>query len=217
MLDGTELKRKGRHMKKRKRSIPPATPPPQPPAISVPREARLPAAHTYEHWTSGEERLLGTRPDRELAQLFHRTVRAIESQRHRLGIYRQPSIRLKTKRWKPAELALLGTRPDPELAARLGRTEGSVRVQRRKKGIPAFDQRRSANARKSYPLNPWSPREQALLGTMWDRTLGARIGRSEVSVRMQRRKLGIPAFGQWHSPSARRKTGKIRPPKTPAG
>jgi hypothetical protein len=111
-------------MKKRKYSIPPAAPPPRPPAISVPRQARLPAAHTYDHWTAEEERLLGTRPDREVAQLLHRTVRAIESQRHR-------------------------------------------------------------------------------------------IGRSEVSVRMQRRKLGIPAFGQWHPPSARRKSRKNRHPKTP--
>ena len=200
-------------MKKRKRSVPSAAPPPPPPAISVPRHRRLPAPLTYEHWTAEEERLLGTRPDREMAQLLGRTVRAIESQRHRLGIYRQPSIRLKTRRWKPAEIALLGPRPDPELAARLGRSEGSVRVQRRKKGIPAFDQRRSANARKSYPLNPWTPREKALLGTMWDRKLAARIGRSEISVRMQRLKLGIPAFGQWQSlphagaaPRKRRKT-----------
>ncbi|MBI4662730.1 MAG: hypothetical protein HY735_28280 [Verrucomicrobia bacterium] len=201
-------------MKKRKHAIPSATPPPpSPPAISVPRDRRLPAPQTYEHWTAEEERLLGTRPDRELAQVLGRTVRAIESQRHRLGIYRQPSIRLKTRRWKPAEIALLGTRPDPELATRLGRSEGSVRVQRRKKGIPAFDQRRSANARKSHPLNPWTPREKALLGTMWDRKLAARIGRSEISVRMQRLKMGIPAFGQWHSrphaeptPRHRRKT-----------
>jgi hypothetical protein len=203
-------------MKKRKYSIPPAAPPPRPPAISVPRHARLPAAHTCDHWTAEEERLLGTRPDREVAQLLHRTVRAIESQRHRLGIYRQPSIRLKTRRWKPAALALLGTRTDPKLADRLGRTEGSVRVQRRKLGIPAFDQHRSANARKSYPLKPWTSREQALLGTMWDRKVAARIGRSEISVRMQRRKLGIPPFGQWPSPAARWKTGKTRPPKTPA-
>jgi hypothetical protein len=202
-------------MKKRKYSIPPAAPPPRPPAISVPRQARLPAAHTYDHWTAEEERLLGTRPDREVAQLLHRTVRAIESQRHRLGIYRQPSIRLKIKPWKPAEIALLGTQPDPKLAARLGRTEGSVRVQRRKLGISAFDQRYSANGRKSYPLRPWTPREQALLETIWDRKVAARIGRSEVSVRMQRRKLGIPAFGQWHPPSARRKSRKNRHPKTP--
>ena len=196
MLDEPELKHKGRHMKKRKRAVPSAAPPPPPPAISVPRHCRLPAPYTYEHWTAEEERLLGTRPDRELAHLLHRTVRAIESQRHRLGIYRQPSVRLKTKPWKPAELALLGSRPDPELAARLRRTEGSVRVQRRKKGIPAFDRRRRANARKSYPLKPWTPGEKALLGTMWDRKLGPRIGRSEVSVRMQRLKLGVPAFGQ---------------------
>jgi hypothetical protein len=50
---------------------------------------------------------------------------------------------------------------------------------------------------------------------MWDRKVAARIGRSEISVRMQRHKLGIPAFGQWHSSAARRKTRKTRPPKTP--
>jgi len=120
-------------MKKGKHSVPPASSPPRPPAISVPRHPHLPAPYTYEHWTAEEERLLGTRPDRELAQ--------------------------------------------------------------------------------PYPLNPWTPREKALLGTMWDRKLAARIGRSEISVRMQRLKLGIPAFGQWHSlphaepaPRERRKT-----------
>ena len=134
-------------MKKRKYSIPPAVPPSRPPAISVPRQARLPAAHTYDHWTAEEERLLGTRPDREVAQLLHRTVRAIESQRHRLGIYRQPSIQLKARRWKPAELALLGTRIDSKLADRLGRTESSVGIQRRKLGIPAFGQWHPPSAR----------------------------------------------------------------------
>lgn len=178
------------------------------PGISVPRHPRLPALHTYEHWTAKEEQLLGTLPDRELAERFGRSVRAIESQRHRLGILRQPAIADKTRRWTPAEIALLGTRPDPELATRLGRTEGSVRVQRRKLGIRAFDQRRSANARKSYPLKPWTPREQALLGTMWDRKVAARIGRSEISARMQRRKLGIPAFGQWSAASAATQRGK---------
>src|ERR1035441_9125482 len=119
-------------MKKRTHPIPRATPPTQSLDISVRRQLRLPAAHTYEHWTAEEERLLGTRPDREVAQLLHRTVRAIESQRHRPGIWRQPSIRLKTKAWEPAEIALLGTRHDSKLADCLGRTEGAVGVQRRK-------------------------------------------------------------------------------------
>ncbi|HEY5233631.1 MAG TPA: hypothetical protein VIK35_08870 [Verrucomicrobiae bacterium] len=156
----------------------------------------LPSVHNYDAWTAEDMALLGKRPDREIAELLGRTVRAIESQRHRLGILRQPSIRIKLRPWKRKDVRLLGTMTDRAVAARIGRSEVAVRTQRLKLGIPAADQRRSLNARKTYPMRPWTPQETMLAGTTWDGKVAAQIGRSEVSVRMRRKKLGIPAFAQ---------------------
>ena len=155
----------------------------------------------YEAWTAQDLALLGKHPDREVAALLGRSVRAIESQRHRMGILRQPSIRLKLRPWKREDIELLGTMPDREVAAKIGRSEVAVRTQRLKHGIAAADRRRSRNARKTYPMRPWTPKETLLVGTTWDRVVAAQIGRSEMSVRMRRKKLGIPAFGQWHQHS----------------
>lgn len=156
----------------------------------------LAGTRNYDAWTAKDMALLGKRPDREVAELLGRTVRAVESQRHRLGILRQPSIRIKLLPWKRKDIKLLGTMTDRAVAARIGRSEVAVRTQRLKLGIAAADQRRSSNARKTYPMHPWTPEETMLVGTTWDRVVADRIGRSEMSVRMRRKKLGIPAFDQ---------------------
>ena len=46
------------------------------------------ASRVRHHWTADEEKLLGTLPDQEVAELLSRTVISVELHRRRLGIPR---------------------------------------------------------------------------------------------------------------------------------
>lgn len=78
-------------------------------------------------WTVAETRLLGTMPDKELARRLKRTLPALQSRRHILGIpYLNPTF----KRWKPEEDKLLGRFSDEEVARRANRPLNSVKTRR---------------------------------------------------------------------------------------
>jgi len=63
--------------------------------------------------------------------------------------------------WSMREIELLGKRPDGVMARMLGRTRRAVQLKRYSLGIPqCWEDRR-----------PWTPKEEALLGTMRDAEL----------------------------------------------
>jgi hypothetical protein len=92
-------------------------------------------------------------------------------------------------RWKPEEDAQLGTMPDVKLAKLLRRNLTTIRKRRLKLGVSSF--------RKHGPFTPsrdWAPADDALLGTMTDPEVAARLGCTWRMVYNRRVKLGVPSF-----------------------
>jgi hypothetical protein len=73
--------------------------------------------------------------------------------------------------------------PDKELAARLGATLVAVKTRRFEKGIGCLN-----------PCIKWTATEEALVGTLTDDALAAKLGRTEVAIALKRRALGIPPY-----------------------
>ena len=97
----------------------------------------------------------------------------------------------KLGRWKPEEDALLGTLPDPKLAKLVRRHRTTIQEQRLKLGIPSF--------RKHGPSTPsreWAPADDALLGTITDLELAARLGCTFRMVFNRIVKPGVPSFAR---------------------
>src|SRR5437667_6934650 len=68
-------------------------------------------------WTKAEEKLLGAKPDAEVASILGRSQFAVQIRRHSLGI---PARSENRSAWTPQEDKLLGTLPDSEVAKILG-------------------------------------------------------------------------------------------------
>ncbi len=140
-------------------------------------------------WTTEEDRLLGTKPDRVLAREFGRSVSAVVNRR------KQKHIRI-LKPWRPEDEKVLGTRTDHEIALLLGRSPGNVAVHRKKLGIPA----------KAKP-RVWTADEEAALGTKSDDQLARVFRRTVGAVEARRMESGIP------KPNALFKVIKVVGPK----
>ena len=79
-------------------------------------------------WTAEEERLLGTKPDREVASLIKRSVGAVIARRKMKGIpYNNPALRPWTERRLNK---LLGRLSDREVAEQTGHSLKSVQTKR---------------------------------------------------------------------------------------
>lgn len=132
------------------------------------------------HWTAESSALLGTMPDRHLAQRLGITPVMVAYQRKQLGIkqYAAPST------WAAENDQLLGTKTDAVLAKELGVAKHTVLNRRRELKIPAFGP-------SGWPA--WPQEQVRLLGTMPDAELAQQIGRSVSAVRQQRLALGIKA------------------------
>jgi hypothetical protein len=103
-------------------------------------------------WRPEDDRVLGTRPDGQVALLLRRTVLSIINRRRKLGIRARPAKYFQP--WTQTEDRLLGSRTDAELARALRRSLQSVRKRRAKLGVHAVVFGRA-----------WTPRELNLLGT----------------------------------------------------
>lgn len=132
-------------------------------------------------WTAERAALLGTMPDRHLAQQLGITPVMVAYQRKQLGIkqYAAPSA------WSTANDHLLGTKTDEALAKDLGVAKHTVLNRRRELKIPAFGP-------SGWPA--WPQEQIKKLGTMPDAELAQQIGRSVSAVRQQRLTLGIKAY-----------------------
>lgn len=129
-------------------------------------------------WTARERRLLGTRPDREVAAMTGRKCGTVQVIRNSLGI---PSFRARNKfRWTPAKDRLLGKFSDETLAGRFGIYRKEVERRRHALGI------------RSRVYRLWTPDEEGLIGTMPDAEVACRIGRTRKSVWHRRLALGLP-------------------------
>ena len=119
-------------------------------------------------WTAEEDSLLGTRPDRDLAREFGRTVFAVVTRRQKKRV-------LISRQWRPEDDRMLGKFCDRQVALLLGRQSGTVSARRLKLGIPA-----------TRVPQPWTPEQDRLLGTMPDEELARRIGRTKGAVMVRR-------------------------------
>ena len=81
-------------------------------------------------WTAEEDSLLGTRPDRDLAREFGRTVFAVVTRRQEKRVFI-------SRQWRPEDDRMLGKFCDRQVALLLGRQSGTVSARRLKLGIPA--------------------------------------------------------------------------------
>jgi hypothetical protein len=91
-------------------------------------------------WTKEEHALLGTMPDKDVAERTGRTLGAVQARRYVSGvpnvIKRNPMS--KPPRWTPKRDRLLGTMPETALARELRCSSFSVFFSRKKLGIMSF-------------------------------------------------------------------------------
>src|SRR2546430_7291858 len=86
---------------------------------------------TQAKWTLREIKLLGTRPDAEVARKIGRTVEAVSLKRQALdiGAPLQPP-------WRDEEIKLLGTQPDRAVSKLIGRSLAAGSRKKREKHPP---------------------------------------------------------------------------------
>src|SRR5207249_4797490 len=101
---------------------------------------------TQAGWTRREIKLLGAKPDGEVAEKIGRTVGAVSLKRQKLGIEAplQPA-------WNEEEIKLLGIKPDREVARIVGRSVSAVLTKRLLLGIRSW---RARTARVGEPVDP---------------------------------------------------------------
>jgi len=128
-------------------------------------------------WTPREVRMLGTRPDSEIAVALGRKCGTVQVRRGFLGI---PSFRERNKvKWTPGKDRLLGTRSAADLAKHWGIGRAIVRERRKQLGVS------------SQIYRYWKRAEEKMIGTMPDKEVARRLRRTLKSVRHRRRALGI--------------------------
>ena len=132
-------------------------------------------------WSSDEDGLLGTMPDKKLVRRLKRSYDAAAVHRLNKGI---PHCNPKRKSWRLEDDKVLGSRPDGQIAMLLRRTVVAIKDRRRKLGIHAKGARLS---------RLWTAVEDQLLGTRSDPELVRKLGRSLESIRNHRRKLCVQA------------------------
>jgi hypothetical protein len=129
-------------------------------------------------WRPEDDKVLGTRPDAQVALLLGRPLYQVSHRRRQLGI----PCHYEHKPWTTWELELLGVKPDAEVARLTRHPLKAVRAKRQELGRPKPDQ----------IMDYWQPEEDQLLGTMPDSEVAKKIKRSTVSVTKRRLRLDIP-------------------------
>lgn len=177
------------------------------------RSRRSPINPDARAWTADENRLLGTMPDRTLAQQLQRTIGAVRARRRMLGL---PPV-VSAKPWLPEHLTLLGKVSDGDASQITGHPISSVRSKRislgRTEPGARHPSRRQSRAAFAVAAKPkvfglrWNPQEDRLLGAMSDEALALKLGRSVEAVSMRRARLQIslakPLVKSWDDEEVR--------------
>jgi len=97
-------------------------------------------------WTAKEDRLLGTKPDSELATLLKRTRITVYWRPFALGM--KPAVQRPPQwKWTPTEDKFLGAASDAVIGRRLDRSGFSVQLRRLRLKLPSHRERKG----RSYP------------------------------------------------------------------
>ncbi|MFN7892588.1 MAG: hypothetical protein ACK5OC_19985, partial [Pirellula sp.] len=146
-------------------------------------------------WTKEIDSIIGTVPDRVIAERFGIAVRSVAVRRHNLGIASTHREIAEAPKWSKSMDKQLGTMADTDLAKLLGIKRYFIRQRRAELGIPAF---------KTAPLPPPSQHiskklvmteaRMAKLGTVPDTRLAQLWGVSSGTVTRHRKSLGIDPF-----------------------
>lgn len=139
--------------------------------------------------------LLGEHSDFHLAARFSKSPVEIRQMRETAGIdpvsasYNRQAIA-----WTPKKDSLLGTMPDTALAQRLRTSKQIVGYRRQQLGIARYE--RPPLPEPAYIASPheWKAREDALLGTDFDKVIAARLGVTVSQVIRRRWHLAIDAY-----------------------
>lgn len=173
------------------------------------RRRRLSIPHYYPDyrrlWTPAEEQLLGTMSDERLARRLKRSVETVRTRRAHKGI---PVFHPKKHWWTADDDKLLGLRPDAQVAMLLGIGVSAVKYRRNQLRIS-----QPVQLKKVTPPKPWSAEEIAMLGKTPDAQVARRLGRSVVSVKSRRLRLGIASSRHRWAPHQDTLLGKV-PDKT---
>ena len=162
-------------------------------------EKGIASPSAFRPWTDEEESSLGKISDTNFARKFGRSISRVKRRRIQLGIRVFNSRR---HDWTAEDDKLLGVRTDQDIAALLGTTVEAVQHRRSQFGIaPCARQMRQTLLAKSKQLRragghfgKYDPNEDKLMGTMPDRELALRLGRTHKAVEARRIHLGIPKF-----------------------
>jgi hypothetical protein len=161
----------------------------------------IPAFRRLHHWTKAQDEVLLRLPPTEAARELNQDLQAVCSRLKQLrtGF----PVDASPRPWSAEEIALLGTLHDGALARQLGRTLYSVAAKRRALRIPpALTPRQQKPTRiwrnrrgklVRVAVRPWTPQEDRLLGTLRDRALAVKLGRTLAGVKTRRKSLGIPS------------------------
>ena len=145
------------------------------------------------NWTKENLALLGTRTDREVAEIMNASPGRVTIKRLSLGIECYATSSNAWHSWTDEEIKLLGKDYDPAVAEKIGISIRSVSLKRRQLGIRSFLKRKAVSRPRRY-LSDWKAKETALLGTMTDKDLAARLDLSPSAVRLKRLSMDIAPF-----------------------
>lgn len=134
-------------------------------------------------WSSANDHLLGTMPDRKLADLLGFTAAVVTYQR---ALRLVPAYRPAARKWTADEDGRLGSESDAQIALELGRTETAVRLRRYLLNKPA-------HASDLPQPTQWPDGFVEALGKAPDHVVADRFGVSVTTVKSQRQKLGLVA------------------------
>lgn len=150
--------------------------------------------------------ILGTLPDRVIAEQYGAKVGAVKALRKALDIPGvNPGARGTASRAATYD-HLLGKVSDAEIGRRAGCAASVIRKRRMVRGIDVCKQKRVVTKRR--PVKTLSPEHEALLGTVSDAEVGRLSGIQARTVRTIRARLGIAA---WTPPKA--EAPAPRPPR----
>jgi hypothetical protein len=146
-------------------------------------------------WTRDLISMLGKFPDAEVARVGDMNTLTVQKKRTYLGIKCYARKSKSWHFWTKKEIALLGTMSDADVALKIGQKKASVAWKRGKLKIPPYGEA-YANKRPPKPLDSWTRRQIAVLGTMTDADAARKLDLAHSTVHKKRVSLGIPPFGR---------------------